>query len=71
MPTTQQMLDEAKAARHKLAIGSLRVSTGYGDRRTEYTAATAKDLDRYIAKLEAELAGRRPVRNRVRYGVPD
>ena len=71
MPTTQELLDEAKAARHKVVVGKARVSVGYGDTRVEYSAANLKELNRYIRGLEAQLRGRSPVRNRVRYGVPD
>jgi hypothetical protein len=71
MPTTQERLDQAKDARHKLAIGKARVSVGYGDTRVEYTPATLKDLNRYIRGLEAQLSGVKPARNRIRYGVPD
>ena len=71
MPTTQELLDEAKAARHKVVVGKARVSVGYGDTRVEYSPANLKALDKYIRSLEAQLSGRKVVRNRVRYGVPD
>ena len=71
MPTTQELLDEAKTARHKLAIGKARVSVGYGDTRVEYTPADLKQLNKYIRGLEAQLSGVKRARNRVRYGVPD
>lgn len=71
MPTTQQLLDEAKTALHKLVTGTLRVSVGYGDNTVTFNKADQAKLERYIAKLEAQLAGRMPARNRVRYGVPD
>lgn len=71
MPTIQQQLDDAKAALHKLVTGALRVSVGYGDQSVTYNKADQGRLERYIAKLEAQLVGRKPVRNRMRYGVPD
>lgn len=71
MPTTQQQLDEARAALHKLVIGAVRVSVGYGDRTVTFNKADQGKLERYIAKLEAQLAGRNLARNRIRYGVPD
>jgi len=71
MANTQQLLDEAIDARHKLIVGRARVSVGFGDRRVEYTAATLKQLDAYIAELRRKLSGRRAVRNRISYGVPD
>lgn len=71
MPTTQQRLDEAETALHKLRIGAASVSLGYGDRQVTYTKAELGDLKRYVAELKAQLSGRGVVRNRVRYGVPD
>jgi len=71
MATTQQLLDEAIAARHQLLVGKARVSVGYGDRRVEFTAATLKQLDSYIAALRRRLAGTaRRGRTRVQYVVP-
>lgn len=71
MADTQQKLDEAIAARHALITGKKTVSLVFGDRRVEYTAATVKDLERYIAELRRELNGVRPTRNRITYMVPD
>ena len=71
MPTTQELLDEAKAARHKVVVGKARVVVGHGETRVEYSPANLKDLDRYIRSLEAQVSGRKVARNRVRYGVPD
>lgn len=72
MPTTtQQRLDEAEIALHKLRIGAAAVSFGYGDQQATYTKAELGDLKRYVAELKAQLSGRGVVRNRVRYGVPD
>lgn len=69
--TTQQRLDQALAARHALATGQSKSAVMIGERRVEYTAAKAGDLDRYIAQLRAQLAGRRPSRARVQYVVID
>lgn len=69
--TTQELLDEAIAARHALLVGKARVSVGFGDRRVEYTAATLANLDSYIAELRRTLNGKKPVRNRITYMVPD
>jgi hypothetical protein len=69
--TTQQLLDEALAARHALLTGKAMVSVGFGDRRVEYTAAKLPDLERYIAELRRSLAGKKPARHRVTYVVPD
>lgn len=71
MPLTlQQQLDEAVEARHRLVVGSKTVSVAYGDRRIEYTAATRKDLDLYIADLRRQIAGVKPRRNSITYGTP-
>ena len=71
MPLTlQQQLDEAVEARHRLIVGKKTVSVWYGDRRVEYTATQVADLDRYIAELRRQIAGVKPQRNRIGYGVP-
>ena len=71
MATTQQKLDEALDAKHRLITGSKAVSIGFGERKVEYTEATLGRLNAYIAELKAELAGTTRTRNRVRYVVPD
>jgi hypothetical protein len=73
MPTTQEKLDQAIAARHALLIGSKVVSVGYGERKIDYTPARLADLESYIAELRRELAGKPAARsrNRIRYAVPD
>lgn len=71
VPTTQELLDEAKAARHALLVGAQVVSVGFGERRTEYSKASLAALNSYIRELTVELSGTRPVRNRIRYAVPD
>lgn len=71
LPPVQQRLDEALAARHALLTGTKMVSFSFGQRQVSYTAAELGALDRYIGELRRELAGRPPVRNRIRYAVPD
>ena len=68
---TQQQLTEALTARHELLIGKAKVSLGFGERRLEYTRSTLKELDKYIAELRAALNGRKPIRNRIQYVVPN
>lgn len=70
-PTTQELLDEALAARHALLVGKKTVSIGFGDRKVQYTEANLAALDRYIAELRRTLAGKPAARNRVSYMVPD
>ena len=71
MLTIRQKLDEALEARHQLLVGRARVSVGFGDRRIEFTAATLKQLDAYIAELRRKLAGATARgRSRVQYVVP-
>ena len=50
--TDEQKLEQARTALHKLVTGTSKVSVGYGDRRTTYTAANKADLEQYIAELE-------------------
>lgn len=71
LPSAQQRLDEALAARHALLTGNKTASVGFGQRSVTYTEANIKDLDRYIAELRREIARTRPVRNRINYVVPD
>lgn len=71
MPTTQELLDEAKTARHALLVGKQSVSVGFGERSIQYSKADLPALERYIRELQHELNGKRVPRNRVRYGVPD
>ena len=68
MATTADLLTEAKAAYHRLLMGTsaveIRDSNGESIR---YTSANASRLKAYIAELEGELAGtsaaaRRPLR---------
>lgn len=72
LPSVQQRLDEALAARHAILTGKQKVTIGYGERRLEYAEANIKALDAYIAELRRELSGAsaKPVRNRIRYVVP-
>jgi hypothetical protein len=54
MATPAQQLEEAKAARHKLATGQLaRVFMDQNGERVEFLATNIATLDAYIQKLEA------------------
>jgi hypothetical protein len=68
--TTQEQLDEALAARHRLLIGKARVVVGFGESRVEYAKADLAKLDTYIAQLRSQISGKPRVRNRVRYMAP-
>ena len=58
MATTQQKLDQAKEAKHKLATGQLaRVFMDQNGERVEFTTTNMGQLDRYIAELQAEIGG--------------
>ena len=58
MATTQQLLDEARAARHKLVTGQLaRVFMDQNGERVEFVATNIGALDSYIRSLEGLLAG--------------
>lgn len=50
--TTEEMLVEAKTARHQLLVGAKRVTVKYGDRTVEYNVANLPELNTYIAELE-------------------
>lgn len=54
---TQNILDEAKAALHKLVIGQSAASVMYDGRRVEFTHANKQNLEAYIARLETSLGG--------------
>ncbi len=69
--TLQEQLQEALTARHNLLVGRAKVAIGLGERRVEYTQASLKDLERYIAELRAQIARKPPRRSRVYYVVPD
>ena len=57
MATTQELLDEARAAYHSLMIGaSARVVVDQNGERVEFTAANAVRLQAYITTLENKLA---------------
>ncbi len=58
MATTQQLLDNARAAYHDLMIGrSARVVVdGASGERVEFTAARKSDLYAYIKELEAKVS---------------
>ena len=71
MATTQEMLDEALAARHKIMLGKAVVSiAGSGD-SVAYSTANISRLDAYIAELRQLIAGATPVRSRIAYMVPN
>lgn len=55
MQTTQQHLDEALAAYHKLMIGEHVKLVNTDGTITEYAPANIKALDNYIQRLRAEL----------------
>lgn len=56
---TKQLLDEARRAYHKLALGlSPREVVDSNGERVTFTAANRQDLANYITKLEGELAAR-------------
>lgn len=58
MATTAQLLQQAKDAKHKLATGQLaRVFMDQNGERVEFTQTNMAQLDRYIAELQAEIAG--------------
>nr|WP_308006576.1 gpW family head-tail joining protein [Xanthomonas albilineans] len=71
MDTLQQQLDEALAARHAWCVGRTRVTVTFGDRTLQYSGEGMKQLDAYIALLRRQINGVAPVRNRVRYMIPD
>lgn len=76
MSTTQQKLNEAIAARHKLLIGTQTVSLSMADgSQLQYTPAQLPALERYIAELRRELAvaagTATAVPRRITYVVPD
>jgi hypothetical protein len=55
--TTQQLLDEARVAYHRLQVGlAARVVVDTDSSRIEFTAANRADLAAYIRKLEMQLA---------------
>lgn len=57
MATTQELLDEAKAAYHKLMLGGqARVIVDQNGERVEFTAGNAGRLSQYITYLEDLLA---------------
>lgn len=56
LATLQTWLSEAEIARHKLRTGAMAESLSHGGRTVSYTAATAADLDAYIADLERQIA---------------
>jgi hypothetical protein len=56
--TTEQKLQQARDARHRLLTGTqVRVFVDQNGERVEYTATNIARLEAYIAELEALLAG--------------
>ena len=56
MATTQQLLDEAEAAYHKLQTGTMaRVVVDIDGSRVEFTPANKQALYTYIQQLQARL----------------
>ena len=56
MATTQQLLDEAQAAYHKLQTGTqARVVVDIDGSRVEFTPANAGRLNAYILQLQGQL----------------
>ncbi|EKO3533844.1 gpW family head-tail joining protein [Vibrio fluvialis] len=65
--TTQEMLQEAEAAYHKLQTGTMAVSVQKGDRKVDFNRANIHELRAYIDDLKAQLGltntrRRRPAR---------
>jgi hypothetical protein len=58
--TTATDLAEAKAARHKLLMGKSEVEVRTEAGTVKYNVADLPRLDAYIAKLEREVAGKKP-----------
>ena len=56
MATTQEMLDQAIAARHEIITGTRAVSVSSSSGRSvTFTAASLAALDAYIAQLRRQL----------------
>jgi hypothetical protein len=56
--TTQERLSEAREALHQLLTGTMAVSvTDQNGEKVEYRPTNRAALERYVADLEAELAG--------------
>lgn len=52
---TQQHLDEARDALHKLVMGKAAVRIQRDGRMVEFTPANRRDLENYIQQLETNL----------------
>tara|TARA_R110002072_G_C7840840_1_gene524967 strand:+ start:206 stop:436 length:231 start_codon:yes stop_codon:yes gene_type:complete len=58
--TTQERLEEAQDALHQLLTGTQAVSvTDQNGEKVEYRPVSRTDLQRYVADLEAQVAGAR------------
>lgn len=75
MATLQEQLDEAIAARHAWRTGKTKSSqtlnTPSGDRTIQYSTEGLSEIDAYIADLQRQISGKRKVRNRISFAVPD
>lgn len=56
MAATQQQLDEAEAALHKLMTRGGVAQVRHGDRWVNYTPTKVADLRAYISQLRAQLS---------------
>ena len=52
---TLEQLNEARAALHRLSIGTSTVSIQRDGKRVEFTPINRADLERYIDQLETQL----------------
>ncbi|MBR0871188.1 phage tail protein [Bradyrhizobium tropiciagri] len=55
--TDQEMLDQAKAALHRLMIGEAVVECEWQGQKTKFGQANINQLRAYVAELEARIAG--------------
>ena len=66
--TTQERLEEAQDALHQLLTGTQAVSvTDQNGEKVEYRPVSRTDLQRYVADLEAQLAGARKPPHTIRF----
>lgn len=70
MATTQEMLDEAIATRHKIMLGKAVSSISGAGEAVSYTRADLPALNAYIAELQRKITGTSPSRGRIAYVVP-
>lgn len=66
--TTQERLEEAQEALHQLLTGTQAVSvTDQNGERIEFRPVSRNDLQRYVADLEAQVAGARTPPHTIRF----